>query len=63
MKKRTAQYKEGKEAFEQGKDLDDCPYESNHKDDHRLEWMRGFLDYRTLRRLGHVFKKWGKRWP
>lgn len=52
-------YAEGREAFRDGRDI--CPYPTS--DPKRCEWWAGWLDARTIHRLGHVFQKYKLEYP
>lgn len=59
--KQAAAYKAGQLAFEQNMTMGNCPY--SPKDNRYLDWLDGFLDARTRSRLGHIFEKWGMKYP
>ncbi len=52
----TPQYIQGRESYENGSD--DCPYpKGNHC---RVGWWCGYLDARTVDRLGPHYENWSK---
>jgi ribosome modulation factor len=51
----TIAYKEGRVAWQNAVLADNCPYPTGNLD--RVEWMTGWLDSRTAKRLGEVFER------
>lgn len=58
---RKQAHREGELAFERQVPMGEAPY--GHKDNRYLDWLGGWLDARTRKRLGHVFEKWGMKYP
>lgn len=58
--RKLAEYDDGKQAFLDGLDVDDCPHRSGFK---RIGWMCGWYDERTRSRLGHIFSHRKINWP
>ncbi len=54
-------YREGKESFELGQPVDNCPYMEMTKGS--KHWSRGWYDARTNKRLGHVFDRHNVTYP
>jgi ribosome modulation factor len=49
-------------AFEDGKEMDVCPYTEHYPSrewrEMRIAWMMGWLDARTRESLGHILEKY-----
>jgi hypothetical protein len=56
----SPEYAEGELSFRMLEPIDACPYLVG---DERAAWLAGYLDTRTLCRLGHVFDKFDVCWP
>ena len=56
----TKEYREGCRLYDSDSDSD-CPYGIG--DNRRTGWFTGWLDRRTQRRLGEVFKNHGMSFP
>ena len=57
------QYDEGRKAFDDGQDIDDCPYPPKNFSMYRIAWLTGWLDGRRWQRLGHLYEKHGWNFP
>lgn len=61
----TFEYMLGRDAFVDGKSIDDCPYVTEvpgATSEYRICWMIGWLDARTYDRLWKSFDRLGITW-
>lgn len=59
--RKTQEYREGRKAYEDRAEEDDCPYPKG--DGKRLCWCLGYFDARINHRLKEVLHKEGQRFP
>lgn len=64
-RRQTFEYMLGRDAYLDGKAMDDCPYVTEVQgatSEYRICWMIGFLDARTYDRLWKSFDRLGITW-